>query len=90
MPWLFVIIGILFVIVGLRDKTDEFHAILADDFGGPDSFANWMIAVFLIGAIGLYRPLRGVSDGFLILLILAVFLQGNFVDSFRRQISPQA
>jgi len=90
MPWLFVILGVLFAVVGIRDKTDEFHEILADDFSGPDSFANWIIAVFLITAIGMYRPLRGVSDGFLILLILAVFLQGNFIDSFRRQIAPQA
>lgn len=90
MPWVLVILGALFVIVGVRDKTDEFQEVLADDFSGPDSFVNWMIAVFIIGAFGMYRPLRPVADGFLILLILAVFLQGNFIESFRRQIAPNA
>jgi hypothetical protein len=90
MPWVLVIIGALLVIVGVRDKTEEFQEILADDFSGRDSFVNWMIAVFIIGAFGSYRPLRPVADGFLILLVLAVFLQGNFIESFRRQISPNA
>jgi len=90
MQWALVIIGVLLVSVGIRDKTDEFQAVLADDFGGRDSYVNWMIAVFLIAAIGLYRPLRPVADGFLILLVLAAFMQGNFINEFRRQISPTA
>lgn len=82
MGWPIIVIGLALLMVGIRGKVEEFHALLADDFG-PNSgsnFIGWIMALLFIAAIGAYRPLRPISDGFLALIVIAILLsnQGFF------------
>lgn len=89
MGFALIIIGLVLVLSAVRNETDELNAILADDFlgrGGQGSYFTWVVAMLLIGAIGVYKPLRPVSDGFLALVIV-VLLIGNegFFSKFEQQ-----
>lgn len=82
MGWPIIVIGLALLMVGIRGKVEEFHSLLADDFG-PNSgsnFIGWIMALLFIAAIGAYRPLRPISDGFLALIVIAILLsnQGFF------------
>lgn len=84
-----IFIGLLMIVVGARDKTQEFEQLLASDFLGDGRgapFLAWIVAVLALAAVGSFKPLRGVSDGFL-LLIAAVILLSNrgFFAEFERQ-----
>lgn len=79
MGWPVIVIGLILVAVGIRGKVDEFHALMADDFG-PNSgsnFLGWIVALIFIAAIGAYKPLRPISDGFLALVIIAILLSNE-------------
>lgn len=71
-----IIFGAAFAVVGIRGTQAQLGSLLASDFTGSGSFVNWIIAIFAVGAIGYYTPLRGASRLFL-LLILLVFVLSN-------------
>lgn len=80
-----IIIGLILVIVGANNKTELFTETITEDLGG---FAGFFIAIIMIGALGTIKPLRGVSDGFLILVFLVIFLtQGTGIfDRIRQEL----
>jgi hypothetical protein len=90
MPLAFLIVGVLFLVAAVRGKdySDELLTTIKDDFTGPNNFFYWGIALFIIGAVGYYKPLRGVSNSFLLLVIIVLFFSNRgFFQKFMDQIS---
>ncbi len=88
MPFVLIIIGVVLLIAAVRDKQQVLFYLLAHDFTGDNNFIYWFISILIIGAIGYIPKLKPVSDGFLILVILVLFLRKGtgFFDAFQRQI----
>lgn len=62
------------MIVGLRGTQADLYCLLKSDFTGSNNFLYWLGAVLLIGMIGYIPKLRPVSDAFIVLMIVALFL----------------
>ena len=97
MPIFLLIVGILLVIVAINNKLPKLGALVKDDFApsiGGHSFTIWIVAIFVIGAIGYYRPFKPVSNAFLVLVIVAMILAngnpklagGGFFNQFNNAI----
>ena len=95
MPLALILIGILFLTASVRgDKcdgqqcSDLLFSTLKEDFTGPNNFLYWGIALWLIGAAGYYKPLKPLSNAFLGLVILVLFISNRgFFQKFMDQIS---
>lgn len=74
MPIALIVVGAIFVTVGLRGTHKELFCLLKADFTGQGNFLYWFAAVFIIGAIGYIEKLRPISDAFLLLMIVALLL----------------
>lgn len=87
----FLLIGLVSIIAAVRGTHAQFFALLKKDFTGPDNFVIWMAALFAIGAVGYYKPLRGISSAFLVLVILVMILaqQKNGSGGFFQQLDEQ-
>lgn len=72
MPFVFAVLGVVFITAGVRGKTLDLIALIKDDFSGQPNYFEWMIAIFLVGAIGYVDELRTISRMFLTLLILGL------------------
>lgn len=90
MPLAFLIIGTLFIVAAVRgkDKVDELFSTLKSDFTGPGNFFYWGLSLFLIGAIGYYKPLKPVSTAFMTLVILVLIIaHKGFIQQFMDQLN---
>lgn len=89
MPFVMIISGIVLIIAAVRNTQQDLYFLLAHDFTGPNNFIYWTLAILVIGSIGYIPRLKPVSDGFLILVILALFLtkKTGFFDMFQKQIA---
>lgn len=91
MGWPLVIIGLILIIVGVRDEVETFNATLSDDIlgspGQTSNFPAFIVAIFVIGAIGSVKDLRGFSNGFLALIFIVLLLSNRgFFAEFSRQL----
>lgn len=94
MPLALLLLGVLFLTAAVRgEKCDgeQCSKMLFDtiksDFTGPDNFIYWGIALFIIGGAGYYKPLKPLSNAFLLLVILVLFLSNRgFFVKFMDQI----
>jgi hypothetical protein len=98
-PLALLILGALFLTAAVRgDKcggrqcADVLFQTMKDDFTGPGNFIYWGLALFLIGALGYYKPMKPLSNAFLGLVILVLFISNRgFFAKFLEQIgSTQA
>jgi hypothetical protein len=89
MPFVLIVAGIVLITVAVRGTHQEFYQLVKGDFIGPNNFIYWVIAIAVIGAIGYVPRLKPISDGFLILVILALFLNDKrgFFKMFEDQIA---
>ena len=74
MPFILILAGSLLLIAAVRDKHNQLYDLLKIDFTGPNNFIYWTLAILIVGAIGYIDTLKPISDGFLILIILVLFL----------------
>lgn len=94
MPLALILLGVLFLTAAVRgDKcngqqcSDLLFQTIKDDFTGPNNFIYWGIALFIIGAAGYYKPLKPLSNAFLGLVILVLFISNRgFFAKFMEQI----
>jgi hypothetical protein len=87
LPLAFLLIGIIFLVAAVRGLHRELFAALKSDFTGPNNFIYWVVSLWAIVAIGYFKPLRPVSNGFLALVVLVLLLQNRgFFDKFMAQI----
>jgi hypothetical protein len=88
MAWPVLIIGLVLIIVGFRGEMDKFEETVREDFTGQPNFLFWVVAVFLVGALGSLKSMRPVSDGFLALIVISLLLSNRgFFAEFSRQIN---
>jgi hypothetical protein len=94
MPLALILLGVLFLTAAVRgDKcngqqcSDVLFSTIKDDFTGPNNFIYWGIALFVIGGAGYYKPLKPLSNAFLGLVILVLFISNRgFFVKFMQQI----
>lgn len=78
MAFALLIIGISLVVVTVRNTQATFTARVANDFQGPGNFIYWIVAILIIGGIGYIPKVKPVSDLFLVLILVVLFLKkGN-------------
>lgn len=80
MPLFILIIGIVLIAAGINNKVPDLMGLLKEDFrptSDVPGFHVWVIAIVAAGAIGYIRPLKGVANGFLILIILGLLLSNS-------------
>lgn len=96
MPFVFIILGLLFLVVAIRGTQAQFFALLRSEFVGANSFVPWASAIVILGLIGYARPVRPVTDALIGLIILAMLLanRGGFFAQFnsalRNPVAPDA
>lgn len=78
MPFFLLIVGLMLITVAVRNTQDVFVTLISSDFSGPGNFLYWVAALLLFGLVGYVPKLKPVSDGFLVLILLALVLsRGN-------------
>lgn len=87
MPLFFLLVGALFIYTGFNGKLGELASLVKEDFSptdGSPGFAVWVIAIFVIGAIGYYKPAKPLSNAFLVLVIVSLILSNRgFFQRFK-------
>ena len=77
----------MFILVGYHGSQDQFFTLLKGDFTGSGNFFYWIISIMVIGAIGYIPRLKSISDAFLVLVLLVLFISNKgFFNSFNQQI----
>jgi hypothetical protein len=87
----FLLIGAVLLVAAVRNTQGQLFHNVAGDFTGPRNFVYWVLAIWLIGAIGYAKPLKTFSDLFLALVIVGLLLSNKgFFASFQQQIGTTA
>jgi hypothetical protein len=74
MPFVFAIVGIVFLIAGVRSTSGELLALLKGDLLGEQNFVYWIVSILLIGSLGYIDSFRGFSRALLVLLLIVLIL----------------
>jgi hypothetical protein len=84
MPFVLLAIGAVFLVAGVRGTHADYtvggtsypglFTLIKGDFSGNANFLYWFAAIFLIGCIGYVQKLKAVSDAFILLVIVAMFV----------------
>jgi hypothetical protein len=77
MPFCLLFFGTLFLVAGVRDKAKELNGLLVDDFTGEGNFLYWLVAIVIIGSVGYIPRMKKLSDAFLALVVLVMFLHNG-------------
>lgn len=86
MGFVLIIFGVAFLLSGYHGNATELFSKLGGELTGTPSFGKWVIAIFAVGAIGYIKPLRPISDAFLVLILLVLFLSDKgFFAQFSQQ-----
>jgi len=72
MPFALTAIGAILVLTGINDTYAQFGAQLQNDMQG--GYLKWAAAILIIGGLGYIKDLEPVTDLFLVLMIVALFL----------------
>lgn len=87
MPFALLFIGILFLVLGIRDTQKEFVTLIHGDFTGAGNFIYFIVALLVIGALGYIPKLKPLSDAFLVLVLVVIFLSNKgFFAQFQQQV----
>lgn len=77
MPLVLLFIGLALITSGVRQTTSELFTLIRGDFTGPNNFIYWAVSIFVIGAIGYIKKLQPISDMFLVLVVVVLFLKSG-------------
>lgn len=88
MPLFLLIIGVVFLVASVRGEHKLFFETLKGDFTGPNNFIYWGLSIWVIILVGYVKALKPLSDAFLVLVILMLFLANRgFFDRFMEILS---
>lgn len=89
MPFVLMLAGAVLIVAAVRNTQQQLFYLLALDFTGQNNFIYWFLSILVIGALGYIPKAKPLSDGFLILVILVLFLRKGtgFFDMFQKQIA---
>jgi hypothetical protein len=86
MPFILFIVGLVLVVSAVRGKQDALFALLKSDFAGSGSFIPWLVSLLVIGGLGYVKSIKPITDAFLVLVIIVLFLSnGGFFAKFAQQ-----
>ena len=91
MPFALAIIGIVFMVTAVKGSTGTLFGLIKDDFTGSGSYIYWVISILVIGSIGYIKKIQPVSDMFLALVLIVMFLANKgFFTTFMAAIKSGA
>lgn len=90
MSFALLIIGITLVVAAVRNTQNTLITLLQTDFTGANNFWYWIVALLAVGAIGYVPKLKPLSDGLIVIILLALILtranpkapRGGFFQQF--------
>lgn len=77
MAFALIFIGILLFMAAYQNNVYALGTQLGNDLTGSSGFMIWIVALFIVGAIGYVPVLRNVSRVFLVLILVVVFLSNK-------------
>jgi hypothetical protein len=87
MPFILIMFGVLLILVGYQGTQVQFFGLLKGDFTGSGNFVYWVVSILIIGGIGYVPKLKSLSDSFLVLVLLVLFISHKgFFAQFNQQI----
>ena len=92
MPIVFGVVGVLLIVAGARGQSTTLFALVKSDFSGQPNYFEWMIAIFIVGAIGYIKDLSTISRMFMFIILAGLLYQNKQVFSdfaAQEQATPQ-
>lgn len=87
MPFVLILVGILMIVVAIRNTYADLGKELVDDFTGPTNFFYWIAALFVIGAVGYIDELKTPSRMMLALVLITLLLSNRgFFEKFVQEL----
>jgi hypothetical protein len=77
MAFVFLFFGILLLVAAARGTQSELFTLMKGDFSGPKNFFYWALSILGVGSVGYVEELKPVSDAFLVLLVVVLFLDNK-------------
>lgn len=78
MPFALIIVGIVLLIVAVRNRVQPFFAQVSGDLWNNGNlkggFVAWAIALLIVGVVGYLPSLQKLSRAFLVLIVIAIVL----------------
>jgi len=91
MPFVLLVVGLALVVSAARNTQGQLTSLIKADLTGPDSFVPWIVALAIIGGLGYVKPIKPITDAFLVLVIIVLFLSnGGFFAKFIQQTGIQS
>lgn len=94
MPFVFLIIGLLLLVVAIQGTQGQAFALLKGEFTGSNSFVVFASAIAILGALAFIKPIRPIAMGMIGLVILGMILanKGGFFsqlnNALRNPVAP--
>lgn len=86
MPFVLLIFGVAFVASGFHGNASKLFSLIKGEFSGTPSFGKWVIAILAIGATGYIKQFKPISDAFIVLVLVVLFLSNKgFFAKFSEQ-----
>lgn len=87
MPFVLLAIGLLLVVTSIRGTVFDLGRLVVGDFTGQPNFFYWIVALFIIGALGYVDELQAPSRMLLALVIVVLILSNKgFFNKFVEQL----
>ncbi len=77
MPIFLLLVGVALIVSGIHGTSKDLFALIKGDFTGQGNFAYWFVSIMAIGAVGYIKKLQPVSDSFLVLVLVVLFLKSG-------------
>ena len=77
MPLLFIGLGIVFILTGLKGDASQLWELVKGDFSGPNNYVYWMLSILALGAMGYVESLQKLSRLFIVLIVIVLLLDNN-------------
>ena len=77
MPFVFLIVGVLFLVLARNGTQGDFETLLKSEFSGQHSFFVWASAIVILGLIGFFKPVRPITDAMIGLIVLVLILKNQ-------------
>ena len=92
MPFVLLILGMLFLVVAIRGTQGTFFTLLKSEFVGNNSFVVWGAALVILGLVAYIRPIRPAIQALMGLILLVIFLanKGGVFSQFNNAIRNPA
>lgn len=98
MPLAFLAIGALFLVAGIRGTVTDQNGqpglvtLLKGDFTGSNNFLVWIVAFFVLGALGYIPGFKPIANALLVLVVVVLIItndrngSGGFFATFNTAI----